>query len=58
VQRLDAGALPNERLLRQRYDLSPGCAYLVRPDQHIAARWKAPSIDRINRALARATGGR
>ena len=27
-------------LVKQRYDLSPGTAYLVRPDQVIAARWR------------------
>ncbi len=55
---LDVGSFSSASLLKERYNLSPGCAYLVRPDQHIAGRWKTPSVDRIHQALARATGGR
>lgn len=44
-------------ILRERYDLSPGSAYLLRPDQYVAGRWKAPTIDVIRSALARAKGG-
>jgi len=39
----------------ERYDAEPGTVYLVRPDQHVAARWRACDMARIEAALARAT---
>jgi 3-(3-hydroxy-phenyl)propionate hydroxylase len=43
-------------LVAKRYDGRPGTAYLVRPDQHIAARWRLPALPAVCAALARATG--
>lgn len=40
----------------ERYDLKPGTTYLARPDQHVAARWRALDAAKLQRALARATG--
>jgi 3-(3-hydroxy-phenyl)propionate hydroxylase len=37
------------------YDAVNGSAYLVRPDGHVCARWKAASLDKVRSALARAT---
>ncbi len=39
-----------------RYGLEPGSAYLVRPDQHVAARWRVFDREAGRAALARATG--
>jgi len=37
-----------------RYDAEPGSAYLLRPDQHICARWRHPTYEKIAAAKARA----
>ncbi|MEM8685797.1 MAG: FAD-dependent oxidoreductase [Pseudomonadota bacterium] len=34
-------------LARERYDLAPGDAYLIRPDQYVAARWKSFTADQL-----------
>ena len=44
-----------EGLVRKRYDGLPGSAYLLRPDQHVAARWREPDAAKIREAVARAT---
>jgi 3-(3-hydroxy-phenyl)propionate hydroxylase len=51
------GALRDaEGLAFRRYDARPGTVYLVRPDQHIAARWRRPDAAAVARALDRAQG--
>ncbi len=39
----------------ERYDARPGTTYLIRPDQHVAARWRQFDAELIQRAIARAT---
>lgn len=52
---------PNELVdsagrIRERYDLTPGSVYLIRPDQHVAARWRAFDAAALSAALNRAVG--
>jgi 3-(3-hydroxy-phenyl)propionate hydroxylase len=44
-------------LVAQRYDGTPGTTYLLRPNQHVAARWRALNCAQLQAALARAVGG-
>jgi 3-(3-hydroxy-phenyl)propionate hydroxylase len=43
-------------LIAARYDARPGTCYLVRPDQHVCARWRAFDPAAVRGAIARATG--
>lgn len=44
----------SEGILAERYDATPGTVYLLRPDQHVAGRWRHFDEAKIARALARA----
>ena len=46
-----------EGLLVRRYDAAPATLYLLRPDQHVAARFRRIGAGAVRAALARATGG-
>jgi 3-(3-hydroxy-phenyl)propionate hydroxylase len=67
VRRIDAGGIGCEvlvigrdvedcaGLVAARYDGAPGTTYLIRPDQHVAARWRRFDAAEIARAIDRAT---
>lgn len=42
-------------LAAKRYDAVPGTCYLLRPDQHVCARWRAFELGAVRAAIARAT---
>jgi len=44
-----------QRMLAQRYDARDGTCYLLRPDQHVCARWRRFDQVAVAAALARAT---
>ncbi|WP_332815472.1 FAD-dependent oxidoreductase [Ramlibacter sp.] len=58
----EGGALPDftvaadpAGLAARRYDARGGAVYLIRPDQHVAARWRTFDAARVRAAVARAT---
>ena len=40
----------------QRYDAQAGTVYLLRPDQHVCARWRLANTGRVKAAFDRACG--
>ena len=47
--------IDTDGVLARRYDARPGTAYLIRPDQHVAARWRAPMPQQVQAAWRTAT---
>ena len=45
-----------EGFATRRYDARSGATYLIRPDHHICARWRAPTAAAVRAALDRARG--
>ena len=52
----EGGLVDAEGLAVKRYDAEPGTAYLLRPDGYVAARFRHPTRERLDVALARASG--
>lgn len=52
-----ADLLDVQGLAAQRLDARPGTSYLLRPDQHVCARWRQAGEACVRAALLRASGG-
>jgi 3-(3-hydroxy-phenyl)propionate hydroxylase len=50
------GLSDHKGVLAQRYDLRERAVYLIRPDQHVAARWRTLDTVAVAAAWRRATG--
>jgi len=42
-------------LAMRRYDARDGTCFLIRPDQHVCARWRTLDVGAVRQALARAS---
>jgi 3-(3-hydroxy-phenyl)propionate hydroxylase len=52
VLAIDGDALVDpDGLAAQRFDAQPGTAYLLRPDGHVAARWRTPTEPAVRAAI-------
>jgi 3-(3-hydroxy-phenyl)propionate hydroxylase len=43
--------IDTDGLIAKRYDMQPGTAYLLRPDQHVCARWRQVTPEKLQSAL-------
>ena len=48
--------MDSEGLFASRFDATPGAAYLLRPDQHLCARWRSYDPEKVAAAHRRALG--
>lgn len=48
--------LDGEGLFAERFDATPGACYLLRPDGHLAARWRSFDLVKVEDAVCRAKG--
>jgi 3-(3-hydroxy-phenyl)propionate hydroxylase len=60
LTRVEVGATQayqdTDGLLAQRYGLTPGASYLIRPDGHVAARFRITTDDAVIQAYQKARG--
>jgi 3-(3-hydroxy-phenyl)propionate hydroxylase len=54
TDRTDEDIVDADGSLTQRYDLQPGTVYLLRPDQHVCARWRKATATQVKAAIRRA----
>ena len=53
VLRVGTDIVDTQGVLTERYDGQPDTCYLIRPDQHVAARWRNFEPGRIEAAMRR-----
>lgn len=56
VRQVEISSFDTGGVVASRYDLRPGSAYLIRPDQYVAARWRNPTAGAVVAAFDRAIG--
>ena len=44
----------NQGVFAERFDAQPGSTWLVRPDQHVCARWRVASAEQVRSSMRRA----
>ncbi|MGI9326452.1 MAG: FAD-dependent oxidoreductase, partial [Pseudomonadales bacterium] len=52
------GIVDKEGLVAKHYDATPGTFYLIRPDQHVAGRWRHFNVSMVKQAALTATAQR
>ncbi|HEY6023529.1 MAG TPA: FAD-dependent oxidoreductase [Pseudolabrys sp.] len=56
VTTIGADLIDRSGLLARRLDATPGAVFLLRPDQHLCARWRHFDLCKVETAYARARG--
>ena len=56
VGKEEANIVDKKGLIQQHYDATPGTFYLIRPDQHVAGRWRSYDSDKVEKAYAKVIG--
>jgi 3-(3-hydroxy-phenyl)propionate hydroxylase len=56
VIKLGEDLIDNAGVIARRLDATPGAAYLLRPDQHLCARWRSVDAGKVTAARDRALG--
>lgn len=53
-----SGVVDKQGLAARHYDATPGTFYLIRPDQHVAGRWRKFDVNKVKQAVLKSTAQR